>query len=829
MNYLDLPVYRQKEKILDALNVHQVIVVESPTGSGKTTQIPQILYDAGYADKGVIGVTQPRRIAAISVTEFIARQQEKTIPDTVGYKMRFTDRTDSTTKIKIMTDGTLLQEIKADYDLMAYSVIMVDEAHERSLNIDFILGLLKRILLRRSDFKIIISSATINPEIFSVFFDECPIVSIDTPVYPVDIHYQPPKPESDYDAMIASIGTIVHDYHNNTPSGDVLIFLSGEKPIKDTTSTLESLPIAADLQLLPLYARLSSEEQERVFIKYPGKRKVIIATNIAETSVTIDGVTLVIDSGLVKINYYNPHTYTSSLVETSVSKASAKQRRGRAGRTQAGTCYRLYSKEDYQNRPLFTTEEILRTDLSEVVLRMAEININDFENFDFISPPPSHGIISAIDTLNMLDALDAERNLTKIGKMMAQFPLLPKHSRIIVEAILQHPDVLEEILIASSFLTTNNPFLLPQGEEMEARKAHHHFRHELGDFVSYLNIFRQYTETKNKDTFCEKFYLDRKVMDEIVNVKTQLEEIVSELKIPITGGGSLEHYLCTIARGLIQFVCMRMGRSMFRSITAAQILIHPGSVLFRKDPDYIVAGEIVKTSRMYARSVSILKEEWLNKIHPSLLSNLRPGRKGKKEFVKKDRERDFTNNIKIGNELFPVSFIKGRKIVKLEWKKLSGLYRQKNGKSRSLPFVPGSRKLRGMVLYEGFEIMHGIKLHTILEVIPRIQIDKGILTNWESRKDFVLPHHRVNLLNQLEDLMRLTLRQKKEKTLGFLCLCSDGNGTYWLTAEKSFYTALSTNLASLEILADVADKTFSKNETQAISRIYRKLTELMEK
>ena len=381
-----LPVYEQKQRILDTLAENQVIVVESPTGTGKTTQIPQILYEAGYTRSGIIGVTQPRRIAAVSVCEFIAKQLNKSVPEVIGYKMRFDDRTDLTTQIKIMTDGILLQEIKADYHLSRYSVIMVDEAHERSLNIDFILGLLKRILKERPQFKVIISSATINAEIFSEYFDECPIVKIDAKAYPVSTIYDPPRSESDYEAMQDKITDIVDRTVREKRDGDFLIFMPGVKAIKDCIQNLGELKSSKRLELLPLYARLSSDEQEKVFQSYPGKSKVIVATNIAETSVTIDGITTVIDPGLAKMNFYNKRTFTSSLIEVPISRASCNQRKGRAGRTAPGSCYRLYTRKDYDDRPLFTTEEIFRTDLSEVVLRMAELGIKDFESFDFLSP-----------------------------------------------------------------------------------------------------------------------------------------------------------------------------------------------------------------------------------------------------------------------------------------------------------------------------------------------------------------------------------------------------------------------------------------------------------
>ena len=388
INYKDLPVYAQKERILESLKNNQVIVVQSPTGSGKTTQIPVILHEAGYSSTGVIAVTQPRRIAALSVSEFISKQLKTKYPGLVGYKMRFEDKTDQTTKIKIMTDGILLQEMKLDPYMSKYSVIMVDEAHERSLNIDFVLGLLKRVLAVRHDFKVIVSSATMNAESFSNYFGGCPIVSIDTQTFPVAMVYDPPALKTTTasvegtEALLSKIEKTIDRVLDNRETGDILVFLPGEKIIKDCMERLYSSSFKSRIHIVPLYGRLPKEEQEKVFDNAPfGKKKVVLSTNIAETSVTINGITTVIDSGLAKLNFYSPKTFTSSLNETPVSRASCNQRRGRAGRTCEGTCYRLFSREDFDKRQEYTTEEIYRTDLSEVVLRMAELGITDFEQF----------------------------------------------------------------------------------------------------------------------------------------------------------------------------------------------------------------------------------------------------------------------------------------------------------------------------------------------------------------------------------------------------------------------------------------------------------------
>jgi HrpA-like RNA helicase len=637
MNYLELPVYKNHKKILSALENNQAVVVESPTGSGKTTQLPVILYEAGYSQEGIIGVTQPRRIAAVSVSEFIARQMETPLGGLVGYKMRFEDRTGTQTKIKIMTDGMLLQELKLDPWLSKYGVIVVDEAHERSLNIDFTLGLLKRVLESRRGFKVIISSATINAQVFCDYFGGCPVVKIDAQRFPVTLIYDAPTPVAGPDngsdnggdtaaeALLMKIEKIVARFIAEKREGDILVFLSGEKAIKDCMNRLSLCRAGGKLHLIPLYGRLGKEEQERVFDPAPkGKTKVVLSTNIAETSVTIEGITAVIDSGLSKLNWYNPNTYTSSLVEAPISKASADQRKGRAGRTREGSCYRLYTRNDFEERQQFTTEEIFRTDLSEVILRMSDLGITDFEGFDFISTPGIEGLEAGIETLKLLHALESDRSLSNIGKMMTEFPLAPRQSRIIVEAILRYPNVLRETLIAAAFLSTQSPYLLPPGEETEARKAHGRFRDQHGDFVSYLKIFKAYCESSNKAKFCEKNYLDEKAMAEIVNVVAQLEEIIANLKIPVIEGGAVADYLCCIGTGMIQFVCVREGsgaksggsrkNSTYRSLTADRITIHPGSVMFRSDPQYIVAGEIVRTSRMYAMSVSPLSREILEKL-----------------------------------------------------------------------------------------------------------------------------------------------------------------------------------------------------------------------
>ena len=861
LDYKSLPVYEQKQRILDTLKTNQVIIVQSPTGSGKTTQIPVILHEAGYSDNGIIAVTQPRRIAALSVSEFISKQLGTSYPGLVGYKMRFEDKTDLTTRIKIMTDGILLQEMKLDPMMKKYSVIMVDEAHERSLNIDFVLGLLKRILKVRPDLKIIVSSATMNAEKFSTYFDGCPIVTIDTITYPVTVIYDPPTiPASTNtltaeEALLSKISNTIDRILYNRTEGDILIFLPGEKAIKDCINKLYRTPYSRKIQIIPLYGRLPKEEQEKVFDPAPfGRKKVIISTNIAETSVTIDGITSVIDSGLAKLNFYSPRTYTSSLIETPVSKASCNQRRGRAGRTQPGTCYRLYPRKDYDTRESYTIEEIFRTDLSEVVLRMAELGITDFETFDFISQPPKEAIRGAVETLRMLKAINPDNTLSSIGNLMVLFPLPPRVSRIIVESILKYPEVMEEVLIAAAFLSTHSPFVLPQGEEMDARRAHHTFRDIQGDFVSYVKLYRIYQQQKSREQFCKKNYLDEKVMAEIENIVLQLSDIVSAQQIPITGGGPMDDYLCCIASGMIQFVCVREGRENFRTLTADHISIHPGSNMFRTDPMYIVAGEIVRTSRMFAMSVSPLTKGMLAKIDPSLEKELNILKKSKdksrslssgfeyeakgsfkeeyeKSDIKKSKGKDkHTNEIKIGSSVFSVKKVKGKQLVILPLSQLLVCAKENDFSSDNELHLKLSTLKGKVTVKNGFEMLNGEKLELIFKIanilnlipIEEKKFDRKLNININEEQGI------DKLCKAMEYALNVAVAKSKSKEMGFIAAFTDNNGNYWFKVSRGFSTALSETLSTLETLIDEAKAVFSDEQKNRLNEIYRKLNNFYE-
>lgn len=823
-----LPVYLHRNEILQALSQNQVIIVESPTGSGKTTQIPLILNEAGYAANGLIGITQPRRIATIGVCSYIQKQIEKLglSPSYCGYKMRFYDTTNLDTKIKILTDGMLLQELKADPNLSRYSVIMVDEAHERSLNIDLILGLLKQIIEERKDLKIIVSSATINTSSFSKFFsingNPAPIISIKARVYDVDTKYFPIQHPGNVDETAYAVCQLVtqilkrfklSNYKNNE---DTLVFLPGELSIITCLNTLYSQCDTRHLQIYPLYGRLNKEEQELVFEEtQPEKMKVVLATNIAETSLTIDNIKIVIDSGYAKINYYNQKDFTSALVQRPINKASAEQRKGRAGRTSNGICYRLYTKEDFSSRAKYTQEEILRTDLSEVVLRMVDLGIYNFENFPFITRPDKAALISGENTLRLIGAIDENRHLTKTGEIMVHYPLLPRHSRCICEAIYKYPSILMPIFISVSFLSCKTPFLLPPGEEDYARSAHRSFFDEFGDFLSYQKLYKRYTGLKNKqekENFCNKNYLDMQSMEEIVHVTQQLAQITRDLGIAVIedAPNSLTHeelaheLLVCLGSGLLQYVCIKTKKraSEYRTITANEIFIHPGSAWFRTAPQYLLAGEIVLTTKMYARTVSPLKREWLEEISTSLSSKIRSlqnkiERNGvdnsKDTQVKKDTKKNTYTLYGMTFKVIDIGKKKSKPVLVIPSQDLSRLAVSYKKASRH------PKNLYATISYNGSYICLGAKLQEIIELSRHLDFSKPIFIE--------KPYDKVLGFDNIEDLIPylgqiMCLSRLKDKTkLGFVELITNKNSLFF-HVNPSFTDALNNTAYSLLVTLD---------------------------
>ena len=617
--------------------------------------------------------------------------------------------------------------------------------------------------------------------------------------------------------ILSKICSTVDRVLDNETEGGMLIFLPGEKIIKDCVERLLLCPFSRQLHILPLYGRLAKEEQERVFDDPPaGKKKVVVTTNIAETSVTIHDITTVIDSGLAKLNFYSPRTFTSSLNETPVSKASCNQRKGRAGRTHEGTCYRLYSRKDFEDRPLYTTEEIYRTDLSEVVLRMAELGITDFYDFDFIASPGREGIIGAVDTLHMLGALDEDNTLSAIGKMMVQFPLEPRISRIIVEAIMRFPDAVDKTLIAAAFLSANSPFILPPNQEMEARKAHHRFRDMQGDFGTYINLFNAYKQSDNKEKFCKKNYLDNRVMAEIDNIKYQLSQITGEkLGIPVMeGSGSMSDYLCCIAAGMIQFVCIRTGRENYRSLTADHICIHPGSVMFRQDPLFIVAGEIVRTSRIFAMSVSPLTKPMLDIINPELYERLKACKVSiindnsfqmapstGSEITKNSSKSAETSALSLGDLMFEITKIKGKKTAILPLEYIVPAVKTEKDKNK----LNACANLRGQIkLNAGGILMDGEKMGTIINAIQLLDLTPLSEKKWNRRLNAYIYDQvgKESLIDSLDWCMHTAVAKQKNREYGFITLYNDGNGNYWYKVTRGFNTAVTETHHSLETLIE---------------------------
>ena len=629
-----LPILAHEEEILGAIEKHQVVVVVGETGSGKTTQIPLFLYRAGYDDAGKkIGVTQPRRIAAMSVAKFVAESLNVALGAGVGYKIRFDDSTTEGTSIKFVTDGILLREAQLDPDLTQYSVIVVDEAHERSLNIDFVLGLLKDVLPRRPDLKVVVTSATIDPKKFADYFGGAPTISVSGRTFPVDIIHtlKPVEVIEDNNlfgveesspmlyALINEVLTITsHPYRDD----DILVFMAGKDEIDAAIAKIEGYlgPRADSVVLLPVYGAMMPEEQQRIFAKYPGRRKVIFATNIAETSLTIDGIVFVIDTGYIKQASFNPASGVGSLDVVKHSRAGCDQRAGRAGRTRPGVCVRLFTEEDYRSRPLYTEPEIRRTDLAGVVLQMTAMGIKDVENFDFIDPPDRKTFHGAHETLRALGAMDEEDQLTEIGRTMASLPLAPRIGRMLITA--REQGCLLEAAITAASLGLRSPFITPRDKKYEAINAHAEFRDNRSDFQSLLNAYSAYHEAGASRLWCKERFLDWRVMEETTKVHKQIMEILRSHGFEPSSDPSREKITYAVTSGLVENLCEKTGRHSYQRVQGfEEIYIHPGSGLFDGWAGrFIICAEIVTTTRCFARGCATLEPVWL----PTWLPRLAP-------------------------------------------------------------------------------------------------------------------------------------------------------------------------------------------------------------
>ncbi|MFH0729826.1 MAG: ATP-dependent RNA helicase HrpA [Pseudomonadota bacterium] len=640
-DFPDLPITTKKDEIVAAIRENPVVIIAGETGSGKTTQIPKFCLAAGRGIDGKIGCTQPRRIAAISVANRIAEELGELPGQSVGYKIRFQEKTSPDTYIKIMTDGMLLAEAQGDRFLGAYDTLIVDEAHERSLNIDFILGILKTILRKRKDLKLIITSATIDTEKFSKAFDDAPIIEVSGRTFPVEVRYDP-LPEDEELTHVEKAALSVDRLLAESRRGDILVFMPTEGDIRETIELIEGRDHRG-VTVMPLFARLSAADQARVFSN-PVGRKIIVATNIAETSLTIPGIKYVVDTGLARISQYNPRSRTTALPVTSISRSSADQRKGRCGRVENGICVRLYSEEDYENRPRFTRPEILRANLAEVILRMMSLSLGDISQFPFLDAPPDTSIQDGFNLLLELGALTPSREkpggayaLTQKGRVMARMPIDPRLSCMLIEAGAQ--GCIPEMLVIAAALSIQDPRERPADKAAEADRAHAVFKDPASDFVMLLNIWNRYhdaagTQSKMRDSkkFCRTHFISFRRMREWRDIHGQLSAIMEDsglaVSMPSTeaplppSNASREREFSplyekihkSILSGFVSNIAVKKEGNIYQAAKGRQAMIFPGSGLFNKSKTWIVAAEMVETSRLFARMVAHIDPDWLELI-----------------------------------------------------------------------------------------------------------------------------------------------------------------------------------------------------------------------
>ncbi|MFI6352750.1 ATP-dependent RNA helicase HrpA [Streptomyces sp. NPDC050743] len=629
-----LPVSQKKDVIAAAIRDHQVVIVAGETGSGKTTQIPKICLELGRGVRGMIGHTQPRRIAARTVAERVAEELRTPLGESVGWKVRFTDQVNpDATFIKLMTDGILLAEIQTDRELRAYDTIIIDEAHERSLNIDFLLGYLAQLLPKRPDLKVVITSATIDPERFSRHFGDAPIIEVSGRTYPVEVRYRPLLEEDSDDAdrdQITAICEAVEELQAEG-QGDILVFLSGEREIRDTADALEKKKYRFT-EILPLYARLSHAEQHRVFQPHTGRR-IVLATNVAETSLTVPGIKYVIDPGFARISRYSHRTKVQRLPIEAVSQASANQRKGRCGRTSDGICIRLYSEDDFLARPEFTDAEILRTNLASVILQMTAAGLGDIEKFPFIDPPDHRNIRDGVQLLQELGALDPaqkdpRKRLTDTGRKLAQLPVDPRLARMVLEA--DKNGCVREVMVIAAALSIQDPRERPADKQAQADQQHARFKDETSDFLAYLNLWRYIREQQKERgsssfrRMCKQEYLNFLRIREWQDIYTQLRTVAKQMGIHLNEEDAAGDRIHTsLLAGLLSHIGMKDVRdgnkNEYLGARNAKFAIFPGSALFKKQPKFVMSAELVETSRLWARVNAKIEPEWVEPLAGHLL------------------------------------------------------------------------------------------------------------------------------------------------------------------------------------------------------------------
>lgn len=615
-----LPVYRFRSELIKAVHANQLLIVVGDTGSGKTTQLTQFLAEAGFANSGMIGCTQPRRVAAMSVAKRVAEEVGCQLGQEVGYTIRFEDCTSPATKIKYMTDGMLQREILMDSDLKRYSVIMLDEAHERTIATDVLFALLKKTLKRRPDLKVIVTSATLDADKFSAYFNECPIFSIPGRTFPVEVMYSR-EPESDYlDAALVTVMQI----HLTEPPGDILLFLTGQEEIDTSCEILfermKALgPSVPELIILPVYSALPSEMQSKIFDPAPpGSRKVVIATNIAETSITIDHIYYVIDPGFVKQNAYDPKLGMDSLVVTPISQAQAKQRSGRAGRTGPGKCFRLYTEAAFQSEMLPTSiPEIQRQNLSVTILMLKAMGINDLLHFDFMDPPPTNTMLTALEELYALSALDDEGLLTRLGRKMADFPMEPSLAKVLIASV--DLGCSDEILSIVAMLSMPTVFYRPKEKQTQADQKKAKFHDPHGDHLTLLNVYNGWKQNKFANPWCFENFIQARSMRRAKDVRDQLVNIMQRYKHSITScGRNTQKVRQALCSGYFRNSARKDPQEGYKTlIEGTPVYLHPSSALFGKQAEWVIYHTLVLTSKEYMHCTTSIEPKWLVEAAPS--------------------------------------------------------------------------------------------------------------------------------------------------------------------------------------------------------------------